>query len=97
MEYHLETRKVQGGGSVAVAEAGPLRASVRVACPVGRRSRVTQLIALDRDADQVDFFTEVRPAASCVGGSSCLARQVDWHENRKFLKVHTAVVVLARC
>ncbi|KAF4176556.1 hypothetical protein CNMCM8927_000730 [Aspergillus lentulus] len=79
--YHLNSRKELQGGSSAIAERGPYRASIVTKTIISERSWLKSTIslhaAIDDEPSRIEIDTEV-----------------EWHEDMKFLKVEFDVDVM---
>lgn len=78
--YHLETRKELPPGNVSILESGPLKASVLVETKISEESWIKTTISLQ---------AAVGGAGAYVG----FASEIEWHEDKKFLKVEFPVDV----
>lgn len=81
--YHLEKYDLVREGIVKVVANGPLRASLQVEQQISETSRIKSVISLD---------AVILDHSSPTGAENALGQlevscEVDWNENRKFLKV----------
>jgi alpha-mannosidase len=84
--YHLETARELGQGNVSLVDSGPLRVGIMVEHQISEKSWIKTLITLD--AYVPDKCTgEFHAPLSYLRFES----EVEWHENRRFLKVEFPV------
>ncbi len=78
--YHLEQPSYLGLGTVKILESGPLRASLEVFHKISNESWIKSTISLDAYCHPVSSATNIQSLLHI----SC---EVEWNENRRFLKV----------
>ncbi len=86
--YHLETPHELGLGKTTIVDQGPLRVGVCVEHKISEESWIKTTISLDAWVPSTMGYTEgFRDALSLLRFES----EVEWHENRKFLKAEFPV------
>ena len=86
--YHLQTPQELGLGKTTIVDQGPLRVGICVEHKISEESWIKTTISLDTWIPSVRGYTEgFRDALSLLRFES----EVEWHENRKFLKAEFPV------
>lgn len=86
--YHLETPVELGMGKTRITEAGPLRVGLEVQHQISERSWIKTTITLDAYIPSDLTYGEGFKDPLSYLQFDC---EVDWHENRRFLKAEFPV------
>ena len=86
--YHLETPHELGLGKTTIVDQGPLRVGLLVEHKISEESWIKTTISLDAYIPTVHNYAEgFKDALTYLQFES----EVEWHENRKFLKAEFPV------
>jgi alpha-mannosidase len=86
--YHLETPKELGLGKTSIVDRGPLRVGLLVEHKISDESWIKTTISLDAYIPSVHNYLEGFKDPLTFLQFEC---EVDWHENRRFLKAEFPV------
>ena len=86
--YHLETPKEIGLGKTTIVNQGPLRVGLLVEHQISKESWIKTTISLDAYIPGVENYGEGFKDPLNYLRFEC---EVDWHENRRFLKAEFPV------
>lgn len=86
--YHLESAKELGPGKTTIVDRGPLRVGLLVEHKISNESWIRTTISLDAHIPGVQNYAEGFKDPLTYLRFEC---EVDWHEDRQFLKVEFPV------